>query len=158
MAIKPDIQYVTFYTAGSAAQKIEHFPQKPKVALPKQRHRRVKRKIVAVDPIAVCGILVAVCMFFALVAGVREQREATAQAQQMSAYAEQLRRENEALESAYHDSYDIDEVYEVATAIGMIPREEAQHIAIEVQLPTEAEEAQPTFWENVSLFLTRLFA
>ncbi len=157
MAIQPDIQYVTFYTAGSAARKVERVAQKPKVPLPTQRQRRVKRKVIAVDPIALCGILVAVCMFFALVAGIREQREAIAQAQQMSAYAEQLRQENTALESAYRDSYDLEEIYEVATAIGMIPREDAQNVQIEVR-PLTSEEKQPTLWENVTLFLTRLFA
>ena len=156
MALKPDIMYVSYYTAGSAAYEIERKPAKPKAA-PVHKQRRVKKKVIAVDPVAVCGLLVAVCMFFALVAGVQDYQDSLEQAQRMSAYVEQLKHENSALQHTYENSYDADSVYEMATAIGMVPKENVEHVQIKVELP-QKQEVQLSFWENVSLFLTGLFA
>ena len=156
MALKPDIMYVSYYTAGSAAYDIERKPAKPKAA-PVHKQRRVKKKVIAVDPVAVCGLLVAVCMFFALVAGVQDYQDSLEQAQRMNAYVEQLKNENTALQHTYENSYDADSVYEMATAIGMVPKENVEHVQIKVELPQQ-QEVQLSFWENVSLFLTGLFA
>ncbi len=155
MALKPDIMYVSYYTAGSAAYNIEPKPEKPK-ARPVHKPRRARKIVIAVDPVAVCGILVAICMFFTLISGVQEYRESSQQAQQMQSYVEQLENENAALQHSYENSYDADTVYELATAIGMVPKSEVEHVQIQVELPQE--EAQLSFWENVSLFLTGLFA
>lgn len=155
MALKPDIMYVSYYTAGSAAYDIERKPAKPKAA-PVHRKRRAKKKVIAVDPVALCGILVAVCMFLMLVSGVQEYQDTKLQAQQMSAYVEQLKSENAALQHTYENSYDADAVYEMATAIGMVPEAQVQHVQISVDIPQK--EVQLSFWENVSLFLTGLFA
>ncbi len=155
MALQPDIMYVSYYTAGSAAYNIERKPEKPKAASVHKK-RRAKKLVIAVDPIAVCGILVAVFMFCMLISGVQEYRESAAQAQQMQSYVEQLKHENAALQHTYENSYDADTIYEMATAIGMVPKEDVEHVQIQVQLPQE--EVQLSFWENVSLFLTGLFA
>ena len=156
MALKPDIMYVSYYTAGSAAYDVERKPAKPKAA-PVHKQRRAKKKVIAVDPIAVCGLLVAVVMFFMLIAGVQDYQDSLEQAQRMSMYVEQLKNENAALQNTYDNSYDADAVFEMATAIGMIPKEDVEHIQIQVNIPQQ-EEVQLSFWENVSLFLTGLFA
>ena len=158
MALHPDIMYVSYYTAGSAAYDMERKVAKPKAAPVHKPHRRpAKKKVIAVDPVALCGILVAVCMFFALVSGVQEYQETLLQNQQMQAYVEQLKNENTALQHTYENSYDADAVYEMATAIGMVPQDQVQHVHIQVEIPQQ-EEVQLSFWENVSLFLTGLFA
>ena len=156
MALKPDIMYVSYYTAGSAAYDMERKPEKPKAA-PVHRKRRAKKRVIAVDPIALCGILVAVCMFFMLVSGVQEYQDTKLQAQKMGAYVEQLKSENSALQHVYDNSYDADSIYEMATAIGMVPEAQVQHVQISVDVPQQ-EEVRLSFWENVSLFLTGLFA
>lgn len=155
MALQPDIMYVSYYTAGSAAYNIERKPEKPKAA-PVHKKRRAKKVVIAVDPIAVCGILVAIFMCCMLISGFREYRASAQQAQQMQSYVERLANENAALQNVYENSYDADAIYEMATAIGMVPKSEVEHVQIRVELPQE--EAKLSFWENVSLFLTGLFA
>ena len=150
--------YVSYYTAGSAAYDMERKVAKPKAAPVHKPHRRpAKKKVIAVDPVALCGILVAVCMFFALVSGVQEYQDTKLQAQKMGAYVEQLKSENSALQHVYENSYDADSIYEMATAIGMVPEAQVQHVQISVDVPQQ-EEVRLSFWENVSLFLTGLFA
>ena len=156
MALKPDIMYVSYYTAGSAAYEVEAKPATPKFR-PVHKQRRANKKVIAVDPIALCGIVVAICMFCMLLSGVREYRTSLEQAQQMSAYVEQLQRENTALQHTYDNSYDPNAVYEMATAIGMVPKNDVTHVQIQVEIPQQ-EEVRLSFWENVSLFLAGLFA
>ena len=158
MAIQPDIMYVSYYTAGSAAYDMNRKPEKPKAPVVHKRRRHVKKqRVIAVDPVAVVGILVAVCMFFALISGVQEYQDTLEQNQRMQSYMEQLQHENAALQHTYENSYDADSIYEMATAIGMVPQSQVQHVQIRVEIP-QTEEAQLSFWENVSLFLTGLFA
>ena len=52
--------------------------------------------------------------------------------------------------------YDPEEIYEMATAMGMIPADRAQHIQVQVTL--QEPEAEPTGWENFCKFLAGLFA
>ena len=157
MALQPDIMYVSYYTAGSAAYDMNRKPEKPKsTAVHKRRHVK-KQRVIAVDPVAVVGILVAVAMFFALVSGVQEYQDTLEQNQQMQIYMEQLQNENAALQQTYENSYDALRVYEMATAIGMVPQSQVEHVQIDVQIP-QTQEVQLSFWENVSLFLTGLFA
>lgn len=157
-ALKPDIQYVQFYTAGSAAYQMEP-KAAPRKAVPAVKTRKAKRVVITIDPVAICGLLLAVFMIFAMGSGVREYRETLQQAQQMSQYVEKLQAENVSLQQTYQDSYDPDVVYTMATAIGMVPRESAEHITIQVQLPEPMqEEVQLSLWEEVSTFLMGLFA
>ena len=158
MALKPDIMYVSYYTAGSAAYDMNRKVEKPKATpVHKRRRHAKKQRVIAVDPVAVAGILVAVCMFFALISGVQEYQDTLEQNQRMQAYMEQLQNENAALQHTYENSYDALNVYEMATAIGMVPQAQVEHVVIDVQIP-QTQEVRLSFWENVSLFLTGLFA
>ena len=94
---------------------------------------------------------------FALISGVQQYQDTLEQNQRMQSYMEQLQHENAALQHTYENSYDADSIYEMATAIGMVPQSQVQHVQIRVEIP-QAEETQLSFWENVSLFLTGLFA
>ena len=100
MALQPDIMYVSYYTAGSAAYDMNRKAEKPKAAPVHKRRRHMKKqRVIAVDPGAVVGILVAVCMFFALISGVQEYQDTLEQNQRMQAYMEQLQNENAALQN-----------------------------------------------------------
>ena len=158
MALQPDIMYVSYYTAGSAAYDMNRKSEKPKAAPVHKRRRHVKKqRVIAVDPVAVIGIAVAICMFFALISGVQQYQDTLELNQRMESYVEQLQNENTALQHTYENSYDALSVYEMATAIGMVPQAQVEHVQISVEIP-QAQEVQLSFWENVSLFLTGLFA
>lgn len=156
MARKTQVQYINFYTAGSAAIAYEpaHTPKKQEAKLP--RPRRQKRIRVCVDPMAVLGICVAVVMLVMMTAGLVRLNTAQTQASQMAGYVERLNTENAQLRATYEAGYDSDEIYQIATAMGMVPADQAQHVTIQVNVP-EAQ-SEPTAWENFCVFLTGLFA
>lgn len=156
MARRTQVQYVQFYTAGSAAYKFEPAPMpKKKAALPKRR--RAKKIRIFVDPIAIAGVCMALVMLVMMFAGLGRWSEARQQEAQLQAYVAQLEAENAQLQAEYKASYDPQEIYEIATAMGMIPAEQAQRVQVTVAAPA-MEEEEPTAWENFYMFLTGLFA
>jgi hypothetical protein len=68
----------------------------------------------------------------------------------------QLQQENVQLRTEYEAGYDLDEIRQLATAMGMVPAEQAERVQVHVNVPVEEEE--PTAWENFCMFLTGLFA
>lgn len=156
MARQPDIQYVSLYTHGSAARQLEVQPKKKKVALPKPKVRRDKRMVLYVDPLSVCAVFAAGLLLIAMAVGMIRLGIASSQAQKAQAYVTQLEAENEQLRDTYLAGYDAEEVRRQAEAMGMIPIEDAKHVVIDVQVPQP--EAEPTFWENIGLFFSELFA
>ncbi|MBQ3214940.1 MAG: hypothetical protein IJB11_02345 [Oscillospiraceae bacterium] len=158
MARQPDIQYVRFYTAGSAARKLEPVkkPRKNGVALPKMKPRVEKRRVIRIDPLAVCAVVTAVFMLFAMAVGMLELGSLTDQANQMESYAAKLSAENAQLEAQYHSSYDLSDVEQKALDMGFVSEDQLQHITVEVSEPVV--EAEPTAWEEFCQFVTELFA
>ena len=59
----PNVQYVHFYTDGSAARKLEPvIPfKKNTVRIPAQK--KSKRKVIYLDPVAIFSMAVALCLF-----------------------------------------------------------------------------------------------
>lgn len=158
-SLQPDIQYVQFYIDGNTARKLEKEPvRRQTVQAPgKRRVSRVNRKVVAIDPIALCGVVAAVVMLFAIVAGIFKYQSYSQQAQQMDSYVTELRQQNAELEKTYKDGYNLEEIREFAESIGMVPAEEAEEIQIEVQMPPQ-EETKMSVWESITTFLAGLFA
>lgn len=155
MARKTQVQYINFYTAGSAAYQLEEpIRRKADVQLPKPR--RKKRIVLRVDPVAVFGLCMAVVMFVMMICGVCNLVSARNQQAQMADYVQRLEAENARLEETYRQGYDLDEIYEIATAMGMIPVEQAQHVQVTVAAVEEEEE--PSGWDNFIVFLAGLFA
>jgi len=155
MANRPDIQYIQFYTDGSAARKLAPERSATKTTLP--RPRRKKRKVVYVDPVAILGIVVAVCMLIAMAVGVVEFRNTQQEAARMERYLEQLKQENEQLSLQYSQGYDLETVERTALALGMVPAEQVAHI----QLPATVQEPEApplSVWERIGTFLAGLFA
>ena len=154
MARQLDVQYVRFYTDGSAARKIA-----PSVSRKTQRlpgiPKKKRRIVVHIDPVAIAGILMAGIMLILMTVGMVELSHAQEEARQMEAYVKTLRQENEALKMAFDEGYDPEQVEHMAKALGMVPGEQAQRISIYVPVPQEQD---PGFWEHVTTFLSGLFA
>ena len=154
-AYKHNVQYVNYYTDGSAARKLElTVPQRKTAVLPKAR--KLKKLKIYIDPVAIVGVVVAVCMLIVLAVGIAQLQDARSDMALMEQYVSQLTRENEKLAMDYANSYDIRDVEEMAQTLGMIPSAQAQHTQIQITLPAAAEE--PTLWENIGTFLAGLFA
>jgi len=159
MALQPDIQYVPFYYVdGTAARKAERRGAPAKAAAPVPApKRRVKRKTVAVDPVAIAGMLVVAVLLCAMMVGFVQYNTAVTRNAEMSAYITQLESEQAQLQQQYQDGYDLDEIRDIAGAMGMVPAEDVEQITIDVVLPQE-EETQLSLWESFATFLAGLFA
>ncbi len=157
MALQPTIQYVSFYVDGSTAKKIERKVM-PQAAAPTPKYRKVKRRVVRIDPVAIVGILASVIMLIAMIAGINRYQDCVLQQQQMSQYIQDLQKENIQLDQTYKEGYDLEEIREIAEAIGMVPSDQVEHITIDVQVPEKPVEPEPSFWEEVGTFLAGLFA
>ena len=161
MAQKPykhNIEYIQqYYSHGSEAKVIEFKPvyqEEPKPKMPKQE--KAPATTICIDPIAFCGLMVAVVMLVAMIAGVIQFNVISQDHAVMENYVRQLREENVLMSQQYAAGYDLDSVGTTARAMGMIPVEEAQTISIRVQVPVR--EPEPTFIDNIVWFLSGLFA
>ncbi len=155
MALQPDIQYVQFYIDGSAAKKLERQPvHKP--AVPAPERRRARRKAIAVDPVAIIGIVLVMGMLIAMVAGLFSYFAGRERNRMMSDYVISMELENDRLRQQYRDGYDLEEIQEMAENMGMIPAADAQQIQIQVQIPQE-ETVEMGFWKSITTFLAGLF-
>ena len=160
MALQPDIQYVPIcYVDGSTARKLEQpvYKASSSKAAQQPRRRKAKRIVVAIDPVAIFGLLVAMVMIVGMVSGFVQYSVLKEQNRQMTDYVTALELEKTQLEQDYRDGYDLDEIRDFAEANGMVPMEQAPQIQIEVQLPQQ-EQPQLSFWESITTFLAGLFA
>lgn len=155
MARRTEVQYVNFYTAGSAAYKYEpvNVPKK-KSQLPKMR--RAKKIRVFIDPVAVAGVCMALVLLVMMITGLGQWSAAKQQEAQLQSYVDRLEEEHAKLEAEYLSGYDRQEIYEIATAMGMIPAEQAQKVTVSV--PAPVVEQKLSAWDNFCMFLTGLFA
>ncbi len=155
MARKPEIQYVRYYTDGSAARQLEVYsPRKNNTATP--RPRKQKGYVIYVDPLAVAGILFAVVMLVMLLVSSIQLVVARQQLSDTKAYVTTLTQGNEQLRRTYEEGYDLEEVEKSALALGMIPVSQATTIYVDVEEEQIVEE--PTFWDRLSMKLAELFA
>lgn len=158
MAMQPDIQYVPFcYVDGSAARKVQRQPAKKTATGSMPKRSRAKRKVIAVDPVAICGTVLAVVMLVMLLAGFAEYAACQERNLQMKDYLSSLQLENVQLQQNYESNVDLEYVERVADALGMVPMENANQIEIEVQIPQQ-EAVQLTLWQSITTFLAGLFA
>ena len=67
-----------------------------------------------------------------------------------------LREENADLQTDYREEVDTAYVEKMALSMGMITREKAQYIT--VQLPQQLQQSEPGFWQSIAQFLAGLFA
>jgi len=156
MAQRVDIQYVQFYTQGSAARKVAPAISVHTGALPQVRKH--KRKNLYVDPVAVIGIAVAVCMLVMMLVGVSQLRQAQQNTVAMEQYVEQLQQENKQLQVQFDEECDLEAIKNTALALGMVPGESVENTLIHVEVPQEPAVEQTNLWQRIGTFLTGLFA
>lgn len=154
MAQRTDIRYIQFYTDGSAARKIAPVAPLKTIKLPKIKKQ--KRITICVDPIAVASICMALVMAVLIVVGLVQLNAARQEMFTMSAYVDTLREENVQLQQNFTEGYNVDEIQRTALALGLVPKEQVQHISVRLMEIEEPEE--PTTWERFATFLAGLFA
>lgn len=156
MARKSDIQYVQFYTDGSAARQIAPKPPRRKKPERQVRPQQQKKLVVRVDPVALAGIVVAAVMLVLMAVGIFRLQDAQEEAAAMERYVTSLQGEQDHLQYVYKNGYDLDEVEKMALALGMVPVDEVKRIPIVVTVPQAPPE--PTIWESICVFFEELFA
>ena len=148
------VQYIRYSTDGSAArQPLPAFaPWQAKAALKIFTQKRIR---VYVDPVAILGIVVAVCMLVMMAVGMFRLQAVRQEAVQMQEYVSQLAAENKALENEYENGYDLQTVEQTARALGMVPSDSVRQISVTV---TETQTVQMNFFQKIGNFLAGLFA
>ena len=155
MAKQREIQYVNAYVSGSMAYRMDTAAERKKtVKLPKPRSK--KKLVIAVDPAAVAGILVAGLLLVLMAVGWFRLQDAKQEAYVLQNYVASLQGENKELKDTYASSYDAEEVEAIAKTMGMVPMEQVETIYLEVSVPQLKEE--PTAWQAFCTFLAGLFA
>ena len=155
MAQKEKIQYIRYYAPGSAARKLERQPQQTQAhAAPVQVPQ--KRIPIAIEPVAVVGVVVALALLVCMVVGVVQLNGINSQISQMQQTVTQLQAQQKQLETQYRESYDLDEIRIRAEALGMVDSALVEHIS--VTLPEMEEEVPLTWWENLLQEIQGLFA
>ena len=157
MVRKPDIEYVDkFFVHGSEAKVIEFAPNKrtPKTTLPKPLQE--KKTSIEVDPVALCGLVVAIAMLIVMAVGMVDFKAACEENQRISEKLQTLRDENVMKQYTYYTNVDLDYVEDAAKVMGMVPGSQVSALAISVSVP-EAKEAY-TPWGDFLWSLSCLFA
>lgn len=154
---KPDIEYIQkYYSYGSEAHAVEFKPVYRKSGTKLPRARKNQQKVVYIDPVAFCGLMVAIVMLLVMTAGMIRFDRACQENQTMQKYLMQLQDQNVKLNHDYRTGYDLEQIENTALALGMIPVEEARTIPVSVTVPEP--ESRPTLWDEIVWFLTGLFA
>ncbi len=158
MANRVDIQYVQFYTDGSAAKKVAAPLPKKRVA-EKPAAKRAKRKIIRIDPVAVLSLAVCLALAITLGLGIGKVQQAKQENARMAQYVEQLDQQSERLAQEYAAGYDLHEIEKTAMALGMVHSDQASHRGVTIQLEAEAPvQPQMNFWQNLVAFFSSIFA
>lgn len=154
MAKNMSNRYIQFYTPGSTAVKVQIQDENKWAPLPEPKPQ--PKITIPVDPVALIGFVVAVCMLVMLSIGIHQLNESRREVADMERYVAQLTSENQELTATYKDSYNPEAIRQKALDLGMVPVEEipVKHIYVTVPLRQEPVTEQNTFLT----FLTDLFA
>ena len=154
MARHPSVEYIRFRTDGNAARKVEVAAPIKTIRLP--RAKKQKRPRPQIDVLSLTAIVMTVVMAVCMLVGLRQLNVAQQETAAMQKKVEALQAENDMLWTYYDENLDMDQIERTAMALGMIPKDQAT--CITVQVASEAVEEQPNVWERVTLFLTGFFA
>ena len=144
MARRNDIQYVRFYTVGTAAPRVA--PKAEPEVVTHSPKKAVKRIPIPFDPVSVIGTAVAVVMLVCVFIGLWQLNRVSTQVQEMEAYISAVKAENSILQAEYRHGYDLEEVRAAAVSMGMIPADQAERITVPAVSPAPAEQTAPTSW------------
>ncbi len=160
---KPKIEYIQYYTAGSAAVKLD-VPQPARTGQSGQRRaprpvqKQVKPLVIAFDPVALLAITVAIIMVVLMGVGTSRLKDAQTQQEAMADYVDALAEKKQELELEFDDGYDVQAVKDAALALGMIPAEEAPRLEVEMDHPEPPAEEKPSLVDSFSAILANLLA
>ena len=156
MVRKPEIQYIDkFYVHGSEARVLELKPKRRiRTILPKAAPDNTIK--IAVDPVALCGIVVAIALLVALVIGSVQYVQVYRQYRAMLEHVVTEQNTNVELRESYRSQIDLVEIRDKALSLGMIPKEDAPTITIRAELPQR--EPEMTYWEELVWLCKGLFA
>lgn len=152
---KSNSRYIQFYTPGSVAYKVELRKEQEWAPLPVEKPKT--KKVIAVDPIAVVGFLVAVSMLVLMAVGINRLNTTRQEVAVLEHYVAQLTEENQALTQQYKDGYDLETIRLKALDMGMVPAEQIPQTKIHVETLVQQTE-EVTLWNRVSTLLAGLFA
>ena len=132
MQPRKPVQYIQFYTDGSAARKLEVLPlHKPKAA-PRPRKERKPKYMLYVCPVALVGIVAAAVLLVAMILGSMQLYDALQAEAKMADYVDHLAWNNGLKKAEYEASLDLDKIYRDALAFGFISQELVPHLEIPV--------------------------
>ena len=155
MAQKLDVQYIRFYTDGSAAKKVAPIAPLQTIKLPKLKKH--KKLVVHIDPVALCAIAMCAVMLVQMTVGGVKLYTARQELAQMNSYVQTLQQEQASLSATMREGYDLAQIERTALALGMVPKDQVQHVSIELPAEEVVPDA-PGTWERFYTFLTGLFA
>lgn len=156
MVKQPEVRYINAYVSGSVAYQLDKKLTKRTVKLPKQRKK--KKIVVRVDPVSVLGIFTAAVLLVMLCVGFVRLREARAETAALEQYVHTMQEENVLLQQKYDSSYDLEEIRQIALAMGMVPMEQVETVQIQVPVREAVEQEPLTGWDAFCTFLASLFA
>lgn len=153
MAPRPDIQYVQFYTVGTAARKLAA----PTQYIPNVRPRTKARKKTAVKvyPVETLAILTAFALLVTILIGAFSYKKAAQEYQTMCRYVTDLENQRRSLADEYEKNFDENTVLQTAASTGMVKADQVQRIYISVSEPAAEPQEES---KGLIGFLTALFA
>ena len=157
MVKKPDIQYIdSFYVHGSEARVLELKPKRRiiKTVLPLSAPDKTIK--IGIDPVAICGMVVAIALLVMMVVGTVQYVGVCRQYQQMMDYVVSVQNKNVELRENYRNELDLDAIRERALELGMVPAAEAERITVRVETPVV--EPEMNAWEEFIWLCKGLFA
>lgn len=154
MAQQLEVRYVNYYCAGSSALKVAPAIPQKKLAIP--RKKKVRNRVIHIDPVAYAGIAMAVLMTIFMFVGFAQLNAAQKEEIAMASYVETLRQENKELTATFEAGYDLAQVEEVALALGMVPANDLKKVIIEDVEPVQ--EPEQSKWNNFWTSIVDLFA
>lgn len=157
MVKKPEIQYIDkFYVHGSEARVLELKPKRRiiKTILPLSAPDKTIK--IGIDPVAICGIVVAVALLVALVLGTVQYVQVCRDYRAMMDYVVSVQNKNVELRESFRTKVDLEAIEARALELGMIPIEMADRITIKVDKPVA--EPEETIWDEIEWFCKGLFA
>ena len=127
MAAKSEVQYIRYYTVGSAARELAPLAPQRTQATPKVR-RQQKKITIHIDPVAIVGVVTAIVLMVVMFMGLARLNAVQAEAARMNDYVLQLEMENTNMTRQYHEGYNLADIEQTAVALGMVPAEQVTHI------------------------------
>ena len=153
---KNNNRYIQFYTPGTAAVKVAVQDEQTWAPLPEPKP---ETKIsIYVDPVAIIGFAVSVCMLFLMVVGVNQLNATRREVATLEHYVAKLTAENNTLEETYIAAYKPEKIRREALELGMVPAVVVPESHIYVTLPPVPVAEEVTLWSQVTTYLTSFFA